>query len=490
MNGIDTSAAALLASRLDALLPVGAHGSAGPMQAGVSALAGGAAQLPDAQYPGAPQPSTQTVLSAVALALDAIVRSGGDATSAVVGTAPVWANPETDAVQAAAQAVANVLDAMADALSATNPGALLAADADAAAGGEAAHGAGAGANGAGGANGAAGGNAATQTTAAQAAAAHNGGPVAALAAALQRTVSSSGLFYESHIAQWLAGQRSPAELAAEPQNRLIAAAAAQLPPDWSTNAGAADDVLWSDPHAADLPAQPGGPHADPTRGVPDRMASAMQAAQFDDSLLDGPVQHALVPRSALGGATGDAVLPSANPQGQAVAVHPAVIPLLRQQLDLLATGEFRWTGEAWPGVRLDWSIRQEGDDPRRSRGAIDPDDMPWRTRLTLSLPSLGIVDADLTLVGATLSVRVQANSDGAARLSAHGDALRSRMAAAGIELGGLSIREVGGATHGGSTADAARAAHAYAQAASAPEPEAPPAPISPIAADAFDWERR
>jgi hypothetical protein len=428
------------------------------------------------------QASTQTVLSAVALALDAIVRSGGEATPAVVGTGPVWPDPEA-AQQAADAVVADLLAALADEL--PGAGADLAADSGAAmlpdAAAQASDGAAASAS-------ASTGTVASTATsaAAQVAAVQNADPVMALAASLQRTVSDSGLFYESHLAQWLLGQRSPAGLAAEPQNRLVASSSAQLPLDWRRGAGEADDVFWTDPHEPDASPQPGGGQ-DVARAAPERAANlveATQAALFDDDLLD--VMSAPSSAQQAPGASADAALPSAFLQGQAVAVHPAVIPLLRQQLDVLATGEFRWTGEAWPGVRLDWSIRQDPDDARRGRAAPDPDTMPWRTRLTLALPSLGIVDAELTLVGATLGVRVQANAAGAARLAANGDALRGRMAAAGIELGGLSIREVGGVPPGG--ADAARAAHAYARTAAAP-PSDSSAP-SAASRDDLDWEGR
>ncbi|HDR9731995.1 TPA: flagellar hook-length control protein FliK, partial [Burkholderia aenigmatica] len=50
-------------------------------------------------------------------------------------------------------------------------------------------------------------------------------PVAALRAALAQAVSESGLFYESHLAQWLAGQRPLAALMREPQARLAVALA-------------------------------------------------------------------------------------------------------------------------------------------------------------------------------------------------------------------------------------------------------------------------
>ena len=77
MNGIEPVAAALAASRLDSLLTTGPTGAAGATQAGASALAAGTAAQPGA-VPAPPPPppaSAQTALSAVALTLDAIVRS-------------------------------------------------------------------------------------------------------------------------------------------------------------------------------------------------------------------------------------------------------------------------------------------------------------------------------------------------------------------------------------------------------------------------------
>jgi hypothetical protein len=97
------------------------------------------------------------------------------------------------------------------------------------------------------------------------------------------------------------------------------------------------------------------------------------------------------------------------------------------------------------------------------------DDQPWRTRLTLSLPTLGTIDADLTLTGSRLVVRVQASPVGAARLAIQGESFRQRLAAAGIELNGLTIREIGGGmpATAASAAVAGQAAAAYARSASA-----------------------
>ncbi|QGZ55867.1 flagellar hook-length control protein FliK [Paraburkholderia acidiphila] len=501
MNGIDTGAAALLASRIAALTPVGPQGASGAAQTGVSALATGTAALADtAATTSSTQDSAQTVLSAVALALDAIIRSGGEATPAVVGSAPLWANPDADAApggagalplpglagEAAQEAQAAQAALLADvALAAQGlAGDALAAAADT--------GTGTAAQTASSQDPQAGQTTQTAQTA-QTAAAAQAGPVAALAASLAQTVSSSGLFYEAHLAQWLRGQLSPAELADEPQNRLLGAHA-QLPLDWSHDADDIDDVQWTETFAD----APGGAHGD--AGNASNAASAVNAAlaRAFPGLADlhGDAASATAQTQARA-ALADTLLPAmheAAAQAAGPSVHPAVIPLVRQQLDLLATGEFRWNGEAWPGVRVDWSIQQDDYDERDAHAGtagVDADDIPWRTRLTLALPKLGTVDAELTLTGATLAVRVQASVGGATRLSAESESLRGRLEALGLTLAGLSIREIGSgaAASPAEAARAASAASAYAAqttSAAAATQAAPDAPAAGASADAND----
>ncbi|KAA1012393.1 flagellar hook-length control protein FliK [Paraburkholderia panacisoli] len=438
MNGIDTAIASLLASRVDSLLNI-APGSAATSQTGAAVVDTAPTTAPPAATPP-PPPSAQTALSAVALTLNAIARSGGDATPAVLGQRPIWpAAPALD-IEIGGLPLFDT------------PAASTAANASPAAAGT---------------------TATANVAAAQV-------PVAALAAALEQTVGDSGLFYEAHLAQWLAGQRSPAELADEAQNRLVAAA--QLPLDWASEEGdatlpngAARQGMGASPHGA---AQNGAPG-----GTPDSSAAARampsiltaQAARFvagevlasSLSDLNGQPAHAGLHSAAA--QTADAGS-SQSAQSMAAAVHPATVALVRQQLDLLATGQFRWSGEAWPGARLDWTIEQDGDEWDRSGGgAASEDDQPWRTRLTLSLPTLGTVDAELTLTGMRLVARVQASPGGAARLAMQGESFRQRLAAAGIELNGLTIREIGGGAPAtvAAAAGAQAAASAYARSASA-----------------------
>ncbi|MEM5439621.1 flagellar hook-length control protein FliK [Paraburkholderia diazotrophica] len=464
MNGIDSAVATLLASRIDSLLSVGARASATASQTDAPLNV----KTPTAPVAATPAPlpsSAQTALSAVALTLDAITRSGGEATPALVGLLPVW--PAAPAIDVAPLPLFDMGTGASGASTVANSAGNAAASQ--------------GANGADGANAAQGSNAASNVVAAPV-------PVAELAAALRRTVDESGLFYESHLAQWLSGQRSVESLAAEPQNHL-ADMASQLPLDWSHDAD--DPLSWTQGR----PSGGAGPGAAASanfaaRGAPDGPhAQSARFTTFDmvtHDIIDMTDEPA-APHAASASATGIDDGNGRQPQSMAASLHPATIPLVRQQLDLLATGQFRWTGEAWPGARLDWTIEQEGDEWRRGgSGASSADDeYPWRTRLTLSLPTLGTVDAELTLTGTRLVARVLASPGGAARLSAQGDAFRQRLAQAGIELSGLSIREIGGNALAGGAA--AAAASAYARSTDAPAAK----PRSHAAAgddNNFDWD--
>jgi hypothetical protein len=435
MNGIDAVVTSLLANRVDSLLNL-APGSATASQTGAAGVDTEVLNTTPVEPPAAPPASAQTALSAVALTLNAIVNSGGEATPAVLGQAPIW--PAAPALDVEAGGLPLFDTAATPAASSANPN--------------------------------------TAGTAATANVAAAQVPVAALAAALEQTVGESGLFYESHLAQWLAGQRPPAALAGEAQNKLVAAA--QLPLDWASDADQA-----SSSNATGRPGMGTAPNGQ-ANGAPDGNAAARampsiqtaQAARFvagevlasSLSDLNGQPAHSSV-RNAAAQLADDGS--SQNGASMAAAVHPATVPLVRQQLDLLATGQFRWTGEAWPGAKLDWTIEQEGDEWDRSGGGTaSEDDQPWRTRLTLSLPTLGTVDADLTLTGTRLVARVQASPGGAARLAAQGENFRQRLAAAGIELSGLTIREIGGGapvTAAGASAAGQAAASAYARSASA-----------------------
>ncbi|KVK75603.1 ribonuclease E [Burkholderia cepacia] len=432
MTGIDSVAAALLASRLDSLLTGTVSAPAGGgATSQVGTPGAGTASTPSAGGPpAAPPASTQTALSDVGRVLDAISRAGGESTPAVAGRVPLLADPTVLLTETAAPARA---PAASDPAASSTPAAAAASSAAAAR---------------------------------EAAAAL---PVAALRTALAQAVSESGLFYESHLAQWLAGQRPLAALMREPQARL-AATRAPVDPDAAPHGSTdvLDELLAQRPPLPatarattqpGTPAQGGAPARDPAQGLP---AGARQGAPLPPDTFD-----LLDERSDARGTPAQPATASSDSQGPAqtlAPVHPAAVPLVRQQLDALATDQFRWTGEAWPGARLDWTIEPDDPGSRAPRGDDGPGDgIAWRTRLTLTLPSLGTVDAELVLNGTQLVARLRANQTGADRLTRHEAALRQRLEVSGLRVGGLSIRAVDDGPDGFDLFAAQAAAAAYAR---------------------------
>ncbi|WP_161935608.1 flagellar hook-length control protein FliK, partial [Burkholderia pseudomallei] len=229
--------------------------------------------------------------------------------------------------------------------------------------------------------------------------------------------------------------------------------------------------------AARPPGQPGQPAGGADEGAaasgraptnaaaPARSVDAYAALADADGKPGAPSAQTALARAGMPPTGAD------TPASIAASLHAATLPIVRQQLDLLATDQFRWIGEAWPGARLDWTIEPD-EQHGRERPAPDadfPDARGWRTRLTLALPSLGTIDAELVLNGEQLAARLRASEAGAARLAPHGEALRARLQALGLQVSGLSIRAIDGVPDSFDAAAARAAASAYARAAAGGE---------------------
>jgi hypothetical protein len=129
-----------------------------------------------------------------------------------------------------------------------------------------------------------------------------------LASKLHDALSHSGLFYESHQAQWIAGTRPTTQLLLEPQNQLPATVAT-APDSAQKNIGGAD-------------AQP-------------------------SAVLTGS----------------DARIPSLN------NIPPHIQTLVQQQLNALETHQVLWQGQVWQGQEMRWEVREES--PRRNAAGMD-----------------------------------------------------------------------------------------------------------------------
>ncbi|VVE88956.1 flagellar hook-length control protein FliK [Pandoraea bronchicola] len=317
-----------------------------------------------------------------------------------------------------------------------------------------------------------------------------------LAAALKEALSTSGLFYESHLAQWASGSRSFEQLQAEPQLRWPASAnlAAQLraagadatlpgpgPLTRLLGPAAAEASLaaaWPGPSPATLPtaspspAQPGLPAQTATGDAADgglhvaanlpntatALAHAASVAQTTSSVLPSGREG-----DALLAATGDGNNRAAQqgPAGAiaAVANTPAEsVTLVRQQLDMLVNPQFQWNGAAWPGAPMEWQVEERPGQPSPDEVAATS---TWHTHLRLTLPSLGTVDVNIGLSGQQLQARLLTDSAASAdALSHEGEALRQRLAAVGLIASQLSFGALGDDANAGAAGSAGMDARA------------------------------
>lgn len=165
-----------------------------------------------------------------------------------------------------------------------------------------------------------------------------------LAGALRQALSISGLFYESHQAQWVRGERSTMQLLVEPQNQL---AGKQSPASGASQAN--------------------------------------QTPQTDDLYTPSP-----------------AAPPKADAES-GLRIARELLPLVQQQLHALETHQITWIGQVWPGQQMQWEIQGQPE-----HHAQQQDERQWSTEMELALPSLGNVHARLVFAGNGLRLTLQA----------------------------------------------------------------------------------
>ena len=210
-----------------------------------------------------------------------------------------------------------------------------------------------------------------------------------LARSLESALGRSGLFYESHLAQWVAGTRSLAELLLEPQARLS---------------------------------------GQPIRFFADAKSNA--AIALHNNSADDTV-------------TADATFASEEAPDP---VHPSAVALVRQQLEAFEMRHFSWQGVAWPGQTIAWEALEEAPQEPEEREEPDQPAAAWQTRLRLTLPNLGLITASLRLntcgTGEMSSVDVRltaAESMTATALRAGVAPLANDLEAVGIKLLNMGV---------------------------------------------------
>lgn len=264
------------------------------------------------------------------------------------------------------------------------------------------------------------------------------------AQALRGALTQSGLFYESHQAQWVTGQRPLTDLLREPQGRLSPAAGGLMQPEPGVGKNSllstslpltSEDTTVSRSHQDVLSGKPLA--ATPPPVVADTKAAELQAAY--------PPQAQGTGRNEMSGVKPDLqaqpsplflnqndMSPLAGAGTQ--PAHPETLPIVRQQLEALDSRQVMWQGQVWPGQTMEWQIEERG---ARAPGSetIMPE---WQTSLHLVLPRLGEISARLTLHPNGIRVRLDATDPASASLLA-----RQRNALQqGLEISGLQLVEM------------------------------------------------
>lgn len=304
-----------------------------------------------------------------------------------------------------------------------------------------------------------------------------------IAAALQQQITHSGLFYESHLGEWVEGKRGLESLRLEPQAQFTRPVVEQ-----PAKAGAQSGGPMPDARQANAPtalARAAGANLD--------SAAANIAAERGRAVLPGDVQTPLMQRLSeptmdLYAPTGKlsqplrpesqertdmtAPLPRVAGQGETeraagtsagamaergsdamrsdtasaparaaddLGIDTKATALVRQQLDLLDTQQVQWRGELWPGLPIALQIEQDARQQRHGERAA-PDELPvWRTVLVSTLPRLGEVTLKISLTGDRLQLVTRAPSDeAAALLSRHVPELERALKRAGISLASVA----------------------------------------------------
>ncbi len=220
---------------------------------------------------------------------------------------------------------------------------------------------------------------------------------------LKQAISQSGMFYEAHQAEWVEGRLTKAALLQEPQGKLSSPTAFSAALE-ELSASAQQKPQTSATTGATLPAA--------------RLATESNTAPQTTS------------------ASVDTSKASAT-QSPAQIISPPTQPVVQMQLDALATQNYSWQGQVWPGQEMRWEINE--DDARRNE-ADETTATKWTTRLNLTLPNLGEISAQIRLQGNQIALALtSSNAETRTMMRTASVALRSQLDEAGLTLASMGI---------------------------------------------------
>ena len=130
-----------------------------------------------------------------------------------------------------------------------------------------------------------------------------------------------------------------------------------------------------------------------------------------------------------------------EPQNQTNGPQNA-LQLLPIQLDTLEHQRFIWQGEIWPGQQMQWEIHPDDPQSQQQSQASAPDEKRWATTLTLDLPHLGKLKAELQLQGDQLGLVIQSRqAETAASLRQAAPQLADLLSSEGTYMKSLVVQQ-------------------------------------------------
>lgn len=220
-----------------------------------------------------------------------------------------------------------------------------------------------------------------------------------LAASLQDSIESSGLFYESRLARWFRGELPRAVLMREPQMQLQGG----VLPDGGgrTSRGAMPALAQS--RLMPMTAQRGE--------GPSPLTPPGPATSVANGAASGPAAAATPGVEAMRTAAEAGSARDVDPARPLESADETLQRVVRHQLELLVTPILRWEGDIWSGLFMALTLQfPAGLQERDARGEQEGDgELPWHSRISLQLANLGELDVQLQLRNRSLSLAIHAD---------------------------------------------------------------------------------
>lgn len=215
-----------------------------------------------------------------------------------------------------------------------------------------------------------------------------------LAGLLKEALSNSGLFYESHQAQWLGGSRSTAQLLHEPQNQP------PVQPGQSGTAAGRDNAGKATITVPQEQTQPATARDNTSKAVIANNTAVKAVMENDNDTSPVVTTSSTVHAKAL-----DQPGATLLPESKSLSIPEHLQPLVQQQLNALETRQMLWQGNVWPGQDMRWEIHEQSP-----QTPAPEEQRQWITQLQLDLPNLGEVTATLRFNSAGLSLTLNADA--------------------------------------------------------------------------------